>query len=192
MVLTLYFDYPSPRAVLALLELESVVDEARSAGASPAVTFVGIDPLGLDAALPVTLDQLAELERLRSRFLAVGLDPATPARRPPTVRAHLVGSLAEAEGRGGAWRAACIAALWRDGADLSEPEVLLGLAARVGADPEAARRLLDDPAAVLAARRSTAALGRRGIGGVPVLELDGTFVAADLDRERLRELLRLT
>lgn len=191
-MLTLYFDYPSPRAVLALLELESVLAAARAVGDAPSVGLVGIDPLGLDASVPVTLDQLAELERVRERLVAAGLEPVVPRLRPPTVRTHLVGGLAEVAGLGRAWRSACITAHWREGADLGAREVLLGLAVDVGLDGAAVVALLDDPAAVLGARRRTAALGRRGIGGVPVLELDGTFVAADLDAEGLRALLRLT
>lgn len=190
-MLILYFDYPSPRAVLALLELELALDAAHAAGRTPAVSFVGIDPLGLDAALPVTLDQLAELERHRDRLALLGLDAIVPGLRPPTVRTHLVGALAESAGLGRAWRAACVTALWREGLDLDAREVLLGLARRVGLPAPEAAAVLDDPTAVIAARRSTAALGRRGVGGVPVLELDGTFVAADLDRDGLDDLLRL-
>ncbi|MEY3019545.1 MAG: hypothetical protein RLZZ272_529 [Actinomycetota bacterium] len=190
-MLTLYFDYPSPRAVLALLDLESALASARAAGERPTVTFVGIDPLGLDMTLPMTPDQHAELQRCRERLVAAGLDPVGPGRRPPTVRAHLVGGLAEAVGKGPAWRSACVSAHWREAVDLGERDVLLGLGERVGLPSEVVAGVLDDPGAVLAARRATAALGRRGVGGVPVLELDGTFVPADLDREGLQDLLRL-
>lgn len=190
-MLTLYFDYPSPRAVLALLELEALLDAARAVGDAPSVGFVGIDPLGLEATLPVTLDQLAELERVRERLVAAGLEPVVPPLRPPTVRTHLVGGLAEASGLGRAWRSACVTAHWREGADLGARDVLVGLARDVGLDAAPVSALLDDPTAVLAERRRTAALGRRGIGGVPLLELDGTFLGADLDAEGLRALLRL-
>jgi 2-hydroxychromene-2-carboxylate isomerase len=190
-VLILYFDYPSPRAVLALLELEAALVGERAAGRDPDVVVVGIDPLGLDAALPVTLDQRAELERWSDRLAGAGLAARLPRLRPPTVRAHLVGGLAEGAGLGRDWRTACIEAHWRAGADLGDRGVLLELAGDVGLDVAAVAAAIDDPLAVIAERRRTAALGRRGVGGVPVLELDGTFIGVDLDPEGLRDLLRL-
>lgn len=190
-MLTLYFDHASPRAVLALLELEAVLDAERATGRPATVGIVGIDALGLDAPVPVTLDQLAELERVRGALLAHGLAARAPRLRPSTARSYVVGEVAEGAGLGRAWRLACARALWVDGLDLGDPRVLAGLAAGVGLDAARVADALADPAALATVRRRAGALARRGIGGVPVLEVDGALVAADLDRPALVALLRL-
>jgi predicted DsbA family dithiol-disulfide isomerase len=183
-VIVLYFDYASPAAVLALVRLEAAAERR-----AVALDMVGLDPLGLDVVVPATLDQLAELERVRPHADRIGLRLTRPAERPPTARAHLVGVLADAEGRGGAWRHACIEAYWTDGRSLGDPAVLRDLADRVGLDATRVGTVLDDPMALLEARRRAAALHRRGIGGVPVLEVDGTFLPADLDDDALAAVL---
>lgn len=183
-MLTLYFDYASASAVVALVRVEAAAD--RTVGA---LEVVGLDPLGLDVTVPATLDQLADWERVAPRARELGLVLERPTLRPPTGRAHLVAGPADAVGRGRAWRRACVEALWQRGADLGDADVLVGLAASVGLDASTVRRLVEDPVAALEGRRRAAALHRRGIGGVPVLELDGTFVGADLDDRALEQLL---
>jgi 2-hydroxychromene-2-carboxylate isomerase len=184
-MLVLHFDYPSPASAVALLRLQAVADEGG------AVAFAGLDALGLAGSIPPTLDQLAELERVRDRAAALGLELQRPNRRPPTLGAHLVGELAESVGVGAAWRLACLRAYWTDDAHLGDDTVLVELARTVGVDPAAAAELLGDPARRLAQRQRDLASRQRGIGGVPVLELDGTFVPADLSDEELRELAAL-
>jgi 2-hydroxychromene-2-carboxylate isomerase len=184
-VLVLHFDYPSPAAAVAVLRLQPLLD------AGGAVAFAGLDVLGLGEPIPPTLDQLAELAELGARAAALGLELRRPSRRPPTLGAHLVGGLADAAGHGAAWRHGCLRAYWTDDADLGDDAVLVDLAADVGLDPDAAAALLADPRQRLAQRQRDLAARRRGIGGVPVLELDGTFVPADLPDAELRALASL-
>jgi 2-hydroxychromene-2-carboxylate isomerase len=184
-VLVLHFDYPSPASAVALLRLQRIADEGGH------VAFAGLDALGLGGAVPPTLDQLAERERVAERAATLGLALGRPSRRPPTVRAHLLGDLADDGGLGAAWRSACLRAYWTEDADLDDDRVLLALAARVGLDVAPVVALLADERRVVTRRQQDAAVRRRGLGAVPVLELDGTFVSAELDDASLRELAAL-
>ena len=181
-VLTLTHDVTSPASAIAVARLD------RLAAAGLPVRFRGIDVLGVDATLPVTLDVLAELERVAERAAALGVELRRPTRRPSTARVHLVADLAGAVGLGAAWRAATYRAYWRDDADLADPDVVATLADDVGLDADAVTATLADDAAVAAVRRRTTSARSEGIGGVPVLVAHGTLVSADLDDAALWEL----
>ncbi len=184
-MLVLHYDVPSLAATVAALRLQRVAD------AGGAVTCQGIDVLGVDATLPITLDQLDELERWRDRAVALGLEARRPRTRPPTFSAHLVEVLAGVHDLGGAWRDALFHAYWTQGAPIDDQQVLLDLAGGIGLDRGEVAARLADPQARLALRQRMTADRSRGIGGVPVLELDGTFVPADLAEADLRQLAGL-
>jgi len=184
-MLVLHYDITSLAATVAALRMQRIAD------AGGTVRFQGIDVLGVDAALPVTLDQLDELERWRDRAEGFGLPVRRPVLRPPTLSAHLVGVVAGEHELGAAWRDAVFRAYWTDGARLDDHAVLGELAAGIGLAPDLVAAALDDPAARVALRQRMTADRARGIGGVPVLELDGTFVPADLDERDLRQLAGL-
>jgi len=181
-VLILHFDYTLPRAALALLRLERLAADGHR------VAFRGIDVLGVDIALPVTLDQLVELDAVRAQLAAFGLEAQRPTLRPPTLAAHLVGTLAERQGRGSAWRSACLAAYWSRGADLSDHATLIELAQACDLVADEVGAVLVDVAARNELRASMLALRALGVGGVPVLEFDGTLIPADIDDAALIEL----
>lgn len=181
-VLTLTHDVTSPASALAVARFD------RLAGQGLPVTFRGLDVLGIDATLPVTLDVLAELDRVADQAAAVGVTLHRPSRRPPTARVHLVAELAEDVGRARAWRAATYRAYWEDDADLADPGVVVELAARVGLDPDTVGAALADEAALAAVRRRTHTARGEGIGGVPVLAAHGTLVSPDLADDDLWEL----
>jgi 2-hydroxychromene-2-carboxylate isomerase len=181
-VLILHHDVTSPAAAVAVLRLQRVAD------AGGAVAFQGIDVLGLEATIPVTLDQLAELERVRPRLRALGIDPCRPSRRPPTLAVHVVAEHADAVGLGATWRAACLRAYWERDVDLGDDEAVLDLAVGSGLGRGEVAALLGDRVGRIAARRRMTATRQRGIGGVPVLEYQGAFVPADLPDADLREL----
>lgn len=181
-MLTLTHDVTSPASAVAVARFDRLAAEGLP------VRFRGIDVLGIDATMPVTLDVLAELERVAPRAAALGLDLRRPSRRPGTARVHLVGDLAAVAGRGPAWRAATYAAYWRDDADLADPTVLVELAAGAGLDPDAVAAALADEGAVAAVRRRTNEARSEGIGGVPVLVAHGTLVSPDVDDAALWQL----
>lgn len=184
-MLTLHHDVTAPRSALAVLRLQRIADLGHP------VAFRGIDVLGLAVPLPVTLDQLVELDQVVEAAAEMGLVMRRPSLRPPTLDVHLVGEHAERVGLGAAWRIACLRAYWTDGADVSAHDVLLDLAVRVGLDGAAVTGVLGDSAARNELRASMLALRALGIGGVPVLEVDGTLLSADVDDATLLELARV-
>lgn len=184
-MLVLYFDYASPASAVAVLRLQALADEGVPVG------FAGIDVLGLDAALPVTLDQLEELERWAPRARELGLDMRRPPVRPATLGAHLVGALAVDHDLGAAWRFAALEAYWSRGVDLGDHLRLLEVAVAAGLPRDLVAQRLADRARHAELRRAMTAERGRGVGGVPVLEAHGTFVPADLGDEDLRGLAAL-
>ena len=114
-----------------------------------------------------------------------------PRRQPPTLRAHLVATVADDHDLSSAWRLAVYRAYWEDGADLADPGTLTALATAHGLPEEPVRALLGDHARLTALRRRMAAKRGEGIGGVPVLELDGALVPATLPDDDLRQLAHL-
>lgn len=183
-MLILTHDVTSPASALAVARLDCL------AAAGMPVHFRGVDVLGVDASLPVTLDVLAELDRVGPRAAAEGVLLRRPSRRPGTARVHLVADLAEEAGQGRAWRRASYRAYWEDDADIGDPEVLVDLAATVGLEGGAVAAALGDERALAAVRRRTQTARGEGIGGVPVLVAHGTLVSADLADEDLWALAR--
>jgi predicted DsbA family dithiol-disulfide isomerase len=184
-MLVLHFDYTSLAAVVAVLRLQALAD------AGGAVGFQGIDVLGVDAALPVTLDQLDEIDRWRDRAAAQGLTIRQPSRRPPTLGAHLIGDLAARNDLGAAWRDVVLRAYWTGDAALEDRDVLVALAAQAGLDPADAARHLADPRSRMSVRQRMTADRGRGIGGVPMLEFNGTLLSVELAESDLRDLAGL-
>ncbi len=181
-MLTLTHDVTSPASALAVARFDRLAEEGLP------VVFRGVDVLGVDATLPVTLEVLAELDRVAPRAAEMGVTLRRPTRRPSTARVHLVADLAEDAGQGRAWRTAAYRAYWEDDADLADPEFVVELAEQVGLDPDPVAAALGDEAALAAVRRRTHTARGEGIGGVPVLAAHGTLVSPDLDDADLWEL----
>lgn len=184
-MLVLHFDFTSLAAAVSVLRVQAIADAGGRVG------FQGIDVLGVDVALPVTLDQLDEIARFRGRADERGLEVRRPSQRPPTLAAHLVGDLATAQELGAAWRMAVLEAYWSCDAALDRVPVLLDLAQQVGLDRGEVAAALADPAVRTSVRHRMTADRARGIGGVPVLEFDGTLVSAELTDAHLWELAGL-
>lgn len=181
-MLTLYHDYTSPASAVAVLRLQGLAD------AGLPVRFTGFDVLGLDTAIPATLEMLEELSQQVDAAAALDLFLRRPRRRPPTLAAHLVGDLADAHDLGASWRAAAYRSFWEQGADLGDHAVLVALAVGAGLAASEVRAGLDDRDRRHALRRRMLALRGRGVGGVPVLEAQSTFVSPFLAEADLRHL----
>lgn len=184
-MLVCFHDYTSPASAVAVLRLQRLADEGL------AVAFEGFEVLGLDAALPVTLEVLEQLERHRAEAAELGLQLTRPSVQPPTISAHVVGDLAERAGLGAAWRLAAYRAFWEDGADLGAPDELVRLAVAAGLDADEVRAALADRALRVETRRRMIARRSEGVGGVPVLNVNGAYVSALLPADDLRALAEL-
>ncbi|MTV25464.1 hypothetical protein FTX61_08590 [Nitriliruptoraceae bacterium ZYF776] len=181
-MLICHHDVTSPAAAVAVLRLQALAD------AGGHVAFRGLDVLGLETTVPATLDQLEQLPRYAPRAAELGLTMRRPRLRPPTLGVHLVADHAESLGLGASWRSACLHAYWEDGADLGDDELVADLAAAAGLDRAVVAALLADRPARIALRRRMGTLRGRGVGGVPVLEYQGTLVSAELSDDDLRQL----
>jgi len=184
-VLVLHHDITSPAAAVAVLRLQRLADEGLSVGFSP------VDVLGLEVAIPPTLDLLDGLRRYSDAAAELGLELRRPSRQPPTLRAHVVGGVAEGLGLGAAWRWRCLQGYWTRDLDLTDDEVLVDLGVATGVEEDAVRSVLADRSAVQDLRARMANQRRRGIGGVPVLEVDGVLTSAQLGDDDLRQLATL-
>jgi 2-hydroxychromene-2-carboxylate isomerase len=185
-VLILHYDLTSPAAAVALLRVQQLLDEGAKIGLSP------FDALGLEISIPPTRALLEELEQSRDGAAALGLALYRPSRQPPTLLAHLVGAeVADPRGLGASWRWRCLRAYFSEDRDLGDPATLVSLAVDAGLEPSEAERALGDRLARQRLRDHMLAQRRRGIGGVPVLELDGSFVPAELSDADLRQLAGL-
>jgi predicted DsbA family dithiol-disulfide isomerase len=181
-VLTLFHDYASPASAVAVARFRRLAAEGLP------VELAGFDAIGIDLALPVTLDVKAALADLGEVARAEGIVLREPPALPPTALAHVVGEAAEAAGCGAAWHEAAYAGLWRDGRDLAAPAVLLELAEVAGLDRSVAEAAVADRARLAAFRRRSAGHRSDGVGGVPTILAQRTLVPGLLDEADLRVL----
>lgn len=184
-VLTLFHDFTSPASAVAVARLQRLAEEGM------AVEYVGFEAIGIDAALPVTLDVVAELGRLAPEAQREGVALRRPSRLPPTALAHLIGETADTSDLGAAWRTVCYRAFWEADADLADRAVLADLAITAGLDPDLAGAASRDRARLALLRRRTGQRRRDGVGGVPTILAQRTLVPGLLPEDDLRALAAL-
>ncbi|MFB6156308.1 MAG: DsbA family protein [Haloferacaceae archaeon] len=84
---------------------------------------------------------------------------------------------------------AVFAALWADGADIGDPDLLVELAADAGVTADEVRSGLDDDALRDEVRAQFAEAQRRGIRGVPTFVADGHAARGAVPPEQLERLV---
>lgn len=181
-MLTLFHDYTSPASAVAVARLQRLADEGL------AVEFVGFEAVGVDVALPPSLDVLAALEDLREQAAQEGVMLQRPQVLPPTARAHAVAKLAGQVELGASWRQRCYTAFWTQGADIDDPPTLVKLAHEAGLDAEQVADALATPGYVANVRREAGHHRRNGVGGVPTILTQRTLVPGLLSEADLRTL----
>lgn len=181
-MLTLFHDPGSPASAVAVARLRRLSEDGVD------VAFEGFDPIGVDVPLPPGLDVLAQLDALAGEARAEGIVLRRPPVLPPTGLAHVLLAHAETTPQRHEVRAATYRALWEDGADLADPDVLVGIAASAGLAEDVVAALLADRLALAARRRAMTGFRRDGVGGVPVLLASRTLVPGLLDEPSLRAL----
>lgn len=169
-MMLLHHDYPSAASLHAVLVTHRLLDRGAI------VAHHGIDVLGVDATLPATMGDLEDWERHRPALGDLGWEVGRPRLHPATLTAHAVErSCDPLDAR--AWREACYDAHWRRGLDLGATEVLLAAADQAGLDQAAVTAVVGNRAHRALVRRQMTAVRGEGVGGVPVLEVDGTKVS---------------
>jgi predicted DsbA family dithiol-disulfide isomerase len=88
-----------------------------------------------------------------------------------------------------AFDGAVFEALWTDGRDIGDPDVLEALAADVGIDPAAVRAALDDDAFRESVRERFDEVTRRGVTGVPTFVYDGHTARGAVPPDQLARLV---
>lgn len=184
-MLVLFHDYTSPESAVAVMRLHRLMREGIPADVR------GIEVLGLDVILPVTVDMLAALDAVASEAAAEGLTVRRPPALPPTGLAHVVEDLAREHALDMTWREQCYQAFWSEGTDISNPDELRRLAERAHLPSADVDRALDDRVALLTVRRRAATDRHNGIGGVPTILYDRTLVPGLLPETDLRTLAAL-
>jgi predicted DsbA family dithiol-disulfide isomerase len=92
----------------------------------------------------------------------------------------------------GTWLAfdeAVFSALWEDGEDIGDADLLVELAADAGADPEEVRSALDDESFREELRAQFEEAPRDGVTGVPTFTYDGYAARGAVPPEQLRRLV---
>jgi predicted DsbA family dithiol-disulfide isomerase len=84
---------------------------------------------------------------------------------------------------------AILAALWRDGRDVGDVEVLVELATEVGVDPEAVRTAVDDPEVRTALDGAFERARRAGVSGVPTFVYEGFAARGAVPPDHLERLV---
>lgn len=184
-MLILHHDYPSAGSLRAVLILHDLVDRGAH------VTFHGLDVLGVATSLPATLDDLQDWMLHREPVADLGWDLPRPRRHPVTLAAHTVERACPDAGTARAWRTACYRAHWLHGDDLGDWDVLARLAAQIGMDADRVGELVSDRVGAAQVRRGMIAVRGDGVGGVPVLDVDGTKVSPFMSAEDLATLVAL-
>jgi len=106
----------------------------------------------------------AHVERFAAGF---GVPMRVPARSPNTRAALAVAELARDRGKLHPFRAAAMAAHWRDGKDLEDPAVLAACAAEAGLDPAEAVAAVSAPAYQARVDAMGREAARAGVTGIP-------------------------
>lgn len=186
-MLTLFHDFTSPASAVAVRRAQRLVSDGL------AVEFEGFDAIGIEMILPVTIDVVDEIDRLRDVAAAEDVVLRRPPGLPPTALAHALVNAVADTGSGAAMplRDTIYTAFWRDGRDISDRAVLMTVAFQAGVDPAIAERALDATGATVAVRRRTAAHRREGVGGVPTILAQRTLVPGLMDEDDMRALAAL-
>ena len=112
-------------------------------------------------------------------------DPARIARTPNTLDAHRVIRWAAVEGGQDAAVDRLFALNFREGRDISDPDVLAEAGAAGGLDPDVVRELLASDADREAVREEDAAAREMGVSGVPTFIVAGKYVVQGAQDEDL-------
>jgi len=150
-----------------------------------------VDPDADDGKDDEYYEQAREnVERLAERYdVEMTLDLATEVDSRPAQVVSFYVKRTEPSDRWLAFDVAIFDALWQDGRDIGDPDVLADVAAEAGLDPETVERALDNPDAHDAVEERFDAARREGVTGVPTFVYEGYAARGAVPPEHLRRLV---
>ncbi len=194
--LEFFFDCSSPWTYLAFHRIEALAEAAGAELVWKPILVGGV----FNAVNPSVYEQRAKPVPAKARYYAkdlrdcarhAGLELGTPSVFPVNSVKAMRGCLvAEQEGRLPAFARRVFERYWQEGADVSDPAVLRGIAAETGLDPDAFERRIASPEIKAALRANTEELIARGGFGSPTMFVDRDDLYFGNDRlELVREAL---
>ena len=138
------------------------------------------DGVPMDEYLRVKLGERVEevLGSLARRAEALGIPLNPPPREPNTTDAHRLMHWAGIEGAQTRVMSGLLAAHWREGRDIGDPDVLAGIAEGAGMDGTMVRRLLASDADRDRVAMAEAYARERGVTSVPTFIIGDQYVVA--------------
>lgn len=173
-MIALYYDYTSLASFVAYLDVHAAADRLNLTGQ---VASIGIDVLGIGASIPATIDQHQDYERYHRPLIERGLSVRRPDRRPPTLSAHLIAEITEDPQLRREWDLCVFAAYWEQSVDIADHAWLVQ-AWRDLCGTANIELVLADVQRHQQLRRRMVTLRQRGVGGVPLLDAEGTLLPA--------------
>jgi predicted DsbA family dithiol-disulfide isomerase len=124
---------------------------------------------------PKQLEQSREMLEGLARDEGFEMNLSKGERMPNTLAAHRLIRWAQGQGKQDALLEPLMAAYFRDGRDVGDPQVLVEIAAEAGLDPVLTLQLLAGDADRDAVRREHQIAVEAGVSGVPCMIFDGKF-----------------
>jgi 2-hydroxychromene-2-carboxylate isomerase len=168
------FDFASPNAYLAMKALPPILERTGATLKITPALLGGIfkatgnsAPMVQFAGVPAKLAyERLEMERFIAahQLTAFRFNPHFPVNSLLIMRAAMV---AEADGRLGAYVGVVLRAMWEDGLDMADPEIVAAFLSANGFDGSAILARAGEQAAKDALAANTAAAVARGVFGIP-------------------------
>jgi 2-hydroxychromene-2-carboxylate isomerase len=168
------FDFASPNAYLAMKALPPILERTGATLKITPALLGGIfkatgnsAPMVQFAGVPAKLAyERLEMERFIAahQLAAFRFNPHFPVNSLLIMRAAMV---AEADGRLGAYVGVVLRAMWEDGLDMADPEIVAAFLSANGFDGSAILARAGEQAAKGALAANTAAAVARGVFGIP-------------------------
>ena len=183
--LSVYSDFVCPFCYLGRESLREYVDESTE---PPDVQWELFDLRGYKRAPDGSIQNVARLQEEYDAEM-VSLDTIGEVDSWNAQQAALFVRQTEDEETFTAFYDTVFDALWQEGRDIGDPDVLADIAEGVGIDPDAVRDATEDPQLESELKNEFEAAQQRGITGIPTFVYDGHAARGAVPPEHLKRLM---